>query len=738
MVQNDPDAMAQINDTLVSIGAKISAAVSNAIDEAITGVDATVAERAGRSLVTAFTSLARFSEEVAMNTTRFRQGMLSSKAVTEQITELEEKKLQLERYRQQAVLAGIAYNQEDYQTSLRMLEAQEQILATDKASAELLEEKLGTALTFVKGLKGIPGLSGILDASKLEADIKAAATEVDEFGNVTIKKLKGLDKALIIAGSSAKQLAGNLLGPATLMAALVKGFLDVDKAATSFQQSTGQTARNTDLMNGRLASSVDYYESLTAITKDLGRNANNVINPETVAAAAELKNLMGVTAEDAGQLAVMAQVTGQDFDALVKSSIDVASNFNRTNRTAINQKQILEGVAKTSLGIKATFGTNTKALQESVAQAKRLGLELSDVENIASKLLDFESSIEAELEAQLLTGRDINLSKARELALNNELAGLGEEIFKHSVDIHDYGNMTRIQQEAQAAMLGLTRDQLGRIAYLRAIDEGMTADQAAAAADVNAEEMKRMSVQESLQKSIAKMAEAFAPTLEALVPIVELLSTMIKYASYLAIPFTALSTIIQQISDGLGVGKNVVTDTLKVVASLASMYLLVATYQAMSAVASASRLALARREASVSVASTLATVIKSSALAGPLGIALGVATAAGIGAMLYGAINKGNDVVSPGYGSRMLMGPEGAVALNDKDTVIAGTELFPSAPQGTTQSMPVINMEPVVSEIRAMKEQMATLLGRLVEKDTSISLNADKVNQGLALGAVGL
>ena len=29
-----------------------------------------------------------------------------------------------------------------------------------------------------------------------------------------------------------------------------------------------------------------------------------------------------------------------------------------------------------------------------------------------------------------------------------------------------------------------------------------------------------------------------------------------------------------------------------------------------------------------------------------------------------------------GYGSRTLFGPEGAIALNNKDTVIAGTNLF--------------------------------------------------------------
>jgi len=46
---------------------------------------------------------------------------------------------------------------------------------------------------------------------------------------------------------------------------------------------------------------------------------------------------------------------------------------------------------------------------------------------------------------------------------------------------------------------------------------------------------------------------------------------------------------------------------------------------------------------------------------------------------------------SPGYGKRTLFGPEGAIQLNNKDTVIAGTNLFDkaddmmSAPKGALQ-----------------------------------------------------
>jgi hypothetical protein len=61
-----------------------------------------------------------------------------------------------------------------------------------------------------------------------------------------------------------------------------------------------------------------------------------------------------------------------------------------------------------------------------------------------------------------------------------------------------------------------------------------------------------------------------------------------------------------------------------------------------------------------------------------LGAAAAIALAAG--ATAY-AFLKGNDILSPGdgssgYGKRTLFGPEGAISLNNKDTVIAGTDLF--------------------------------------------------------------
>ena len=47
---------------------------------------------------------------------------------------------------------------------------------------------------------------------------------------------------------------------------------------------------------------------------------------------------------------------------------------------------------------------------------------------------------------------------------------------------------------------------------------------------------------------------------------------------------------------------------------------------------------------------------------------------------------EADDLVSlPGYGNRVLSGPEGSISLNDNDTVIAGTDLFPKDTENTSQ-----------------------------------------------------
>ena len=111
-----------------------------------------------------------------------------------------------------------------------------------------------------------------------------------------------------------------------------------------------------------------------------------------------------------------------------------------------------------------------------------------------------------------------------------------------------------------------------------------------------------------------------------------------------------------------------------------------------------------------------------------IGWALGLA-AAGTAIALGYKFMKGNDVMSQGYGKRTLLAPEGAIQLNDKDTVIAGTDLgggtSPQSGGGTSSQSEggSVNMAPLVAELQAIK----TLLNTVLTKEGTININGTTV-----------
>ena len=392
-----------------------------------------------------------------------------------------------------------------------------------------LEEKIAQRIGVTGAAVG--ALNGIMSSLGIESSfIRDAFQESAEAMREAAKNGKSVRKAGL--APIGKAFAKTLFSAELILGAIVKNFFEVNKAASELQRLTGQNSTTLAGFNNELVTSVQVLKTMQELTKQTGMNAQNIFTGENLAQAGAIQNTLGLSAQEAGNLAIMAQSAGTSVDAINSSIVDTTSSFNRANRSAVSQGQILRDVANTSDDIKLSLGNNPKLISEAASAARRLGMDLGRVDQIASSLMDFESSIEAELEAQLLTGKNINMAKARELALNNDLAGLSKEIFKNSADVAEFGKMNRIQQEAQAKALGISRQELGKMAYQRALEAGMTADQAAAAANVKKEDMERLAVQEKLQLAATKLAQAFAPMLEILVPIVDIIAGILKPIGY--------------------------------------------------------------------------------------------------------------------------------------------------------------------------------------------------------------
>ena len=263
-------------------------------------------------------------------------------------------------------------------------------------------------------------------------------------------------------------------------------------------------------------------------------------------------------------------------------------------------------------------------------------------------------------------------------------------------------------------------------------------------------------MQENLNKGVSKLKELFVsiagPVMQFVSPIVDLLMPVIGGLGYafelIGIPLRGvadvLSTIVGYITDSLPLMTALIAgattylylknQTLIKEQASAAVTLLKTGYEKASLIIGNAVNAIKTKGLLKAIADMAMTAFSSVAKIPFIGPVLGVAAAAGAAALGYQYLSKGDDVMSAGsnmsgYGSRTLMGPEGAIALNNKDTVIAGTNLFPkgndvvSGPAGFNVQMPD-NSE---------AKRTNALLSKLINRpDPVIEMNGDRL--GTAVG----
>lgn len=176
---------------------------------------------------------------------------------------------------------------------------------------------------------------------------------------------------------------------------------------------------------------------------------------------AKAQLVTGATSQQiADLLAIQESVTSASRETLLAqlSTVSAAIRLEGVAPDAVF-KQLAENAEAVALSIN-DGGDN---LIRAAIQARKLGVEFRTVTGIADKLLDFESSIESQLEASVLLGREINLDRARQLALNNDLAGALEEVVTQVGGEAEFNELNRIQRQALADSVGVSVQELSRL-----------------------------------------------------------------------------------------------------------------------------------------------------------------------------------------------------------------------------------------------------------------------------------
>ena len=456
-------------------------------------------------------------------------------------------------------------------------------LARKKRAQDLMALRTGKGLTATK-IKEL-GLEKALTSSKNGQLVTgAAAAKMAKKAGLAkqlepIAKLTESIKPLTAGMKALGPLLKKALGPLTFvmeMFILDKQIGDVAKQLNlTYTESMNLRREMTQVANASgniFVTGKNVFETFTAINKALGTTVD-VIDDDLLIQFTEMREMAGFTNEELQGIADITLATGKDMNEVTGEFMAQAKISAMQNGVLVNQKELAKEIGKISAATTLSLGKNPAALGEAVAVAKSLGMELAKVESIAGNLLNFEESIANELQAELLLGQDINLEKARQAALNNDLATVAEEIAKQAGSAAEFGEMNVIQQDALAKAVGMNREELASTLFLQEKLAGLSkekAEQAKVDFDRRVAEVGLAKAQEELaQKGVeglrqqASAGEKFAATMEKLneifvmiveplMPILNLLGQIFSLVGHVMKLLKPLFDFVSYLGAGLG------------------------------------------------------------------------------------------------------------------------------------------------------------------------------------------
>ena len=626
-----------------------------------------------------------------------------------------------------------------------------------------VNKELGFAPKILEGMdKTLQKMGfGSLGISDAVAETKRLAQQADFAG-----------KKFSSAGTFVKLMGKNLAGAFTkanllqaAFGALSKAVIESDKASGEFAKNNGISYQNALAIRGEMneiaRSSNDVVVSTKALMETQG-TLNKFFGQSTKFTGklaedmASIAKRTGMSEEAQGTFALEAMKTGKGVKDILKTQTLTVMEMNKEKGLQMSVKQVQEAISKTSNAVFMTFKGNTKELTKQVMSVKALGANMAQVEGIASSLLEFESSIQAELEAELLLGKEINLEKAREAALRGDMGKVAEEVMKNDAIMNAFATDNVIQQEAAAKALGMNRDQLAGMikeqekleavraagfdnmndaqkAYNDMRAKGLSKEEAAAKMKDKdlAAQLESVSAAEKFEATMARVQELFIalaePILAIIQPIADILVPALNFVSDI---LTGIKDIISSIFDPTKSLSETFQEMGPVVSFIAAGLTaagLAITAQMVPGLIRAAAAALTALPAMISTAIAAVT----SASAATLGIGA-IAIAAGIAAVIASmssATSKAESSMKDGMigpdGGMIVSGPKGSIQLDKEDSIIAGTNLIGDKNKPGKGGGAGGGSAALIAKV----EQLITVNRQILAKSSVIEMNGNKVGE---------
>lgn len=411
---------------------------------------------------------------------------------------------------------------------------------------------------------------GIDKVKKLQSEGKTLQEALNEVGIPEKAFNKGKLNPFLAGIKSIGPSLVKAFGPTAIVVELIQSFLQLDQLAGDTAKSMGISYSEATKLNSEFNSIANESGNIFVTTKGINESYNQInqalgtngqISKDLLVTQTKLVKQAFYSVEAATMLSKLSLATGKPAEEITTQFLGQVKALNLVNKTAINEKALLESISKVSKATLATFANQPGKLAEAAYEAKRLGLELDQLEGIQNSLLDIESSIASEFEAEVLTGKQLNLERARYYALTNDLAGLSKELAAQGITQAKFAGMNVIQQEAVAKAMGMSREAMGGMLLeqeaISKLSQGDTEENRKklamlkergfsmqAIAELGQEEFDRQlqsaSIQDKFNASVEKLKEIFVGLVDPLLPVLDIFSNILSIVGLITKPIGAI------------------------------------------------------------------------------------------------------------------------------------------------------------------------------------------------------
>jgi len=437
----------------------------------------------------------------------------------------------------QGVADNMSQNNDLSQKSISGEEQKEKILSRVGG----LKKEEQTQL--LNGLKTGKGLSKEL-MKKIGLENKAhhasAASHLKKIG-LTKEAIKLKIEEVALAEEAAKKEAGKakLMKVANAAAdVFLTAMMATDKETTAMARSLNMSKTEATELKQQFAiiavnsgdiaiNSIRLGKANAGLNAQLGTGVQ--FSGDMLTTFSKLTEIVGISAEAAGSLAFQGQMAGQSFREVEENVLGASYEMQRGVGIQLDMKGVLEATGKVTGQVRANLGATPELIAKAVTAAKLLGAELEDIVNAGKAQLDFENSIAAEMEAELLTGKQLNLERMRAAALAGDQATVAAELAANVGTHGEFLKMNVLQQDALAKAMGMSTDSMADMLFKQET-MGMNAKQLRAQGkDELADKLEQLDTQEKIALAQEKFQAMIGDLATVMMPIVEGFGNLVEY-----------------------------------------------------------------------------------------------------------------------------------------------------------------------------------------------------------------